>query len=71
MGEGIIGAGTLVETNAIFDIASKNKLRNFLELQDAQFKDENIDITGAELINGQPKHEDLVRKKKMFLEVVE
>lgn len=66
LGEGIIGAGTGGGTNAIFDIAGGvSKLRNF-EPQDAQFKDENIDITGIELINGQPKYEDLVRKKNVF-----
>ena len=44
MGEGIIGAETGGGTNAIFDIAGGvSKLRNF-EPQDAQFKDENIDI---------------------------
>ena len=66
MGEGIIGAGTGGGVNAVFDIAGgASKFKNF-EPQDAQFKDENIDITGVELINGQPKYEDLVRKKNIF-----
>ena len=66
LGEGIIGAGTGGGVNAVFDIAGgASKFKNF-EPQDAQFKDENIDITGVELINGQPKYEDLVRKKNIF-----
>ena len=66
LGEGIIGAGTGGGTNAIFDIAGGvSKLRNF-EPQDAQFKDENINITGVELIKGQPKMYDLVRKQNVF-----
>tara|TARA_Y100001937_G_scaffold77369_1_gene104969 strand:- start:4447 stop:10107 length:5661 start_codon:yes stop_codon:yes gene_type:complete len=66
LGEGIIGAGTGGGTNAIFDIAGGvSKLRNF-EPQDAQFKDENTNITGVELIKGQPKYKDLKRQKNVF-----
>jgi len=66
LGEGIIGAGTGGGTNAIFDIAGgASKFKNF-EPQDAQFKDENIDITGIKLIKGQPKYEDLKRQKNVF-----
>lgn len=66
LGEGIIGAGTGGGINAAFDIAGGvNKFKNF-EPQDAQFKDENIDITGIKLINGQPKYNDLVRQQNVF-----
>ena len=66
LGEGIIGGGTGGGTNAIFDIAGGvSKLRNF-EPQDAQFKDENTNITGVELIKGQPKYKDLKRQKNVF-----
>ncbi len=66
LGEGIIGAGTGGGINAAFDIAGGvNKFKNF-EPQDAQFKDENIDITGIKLIKGQPKYNDLVRQQNVF-----
>tara|TARA_B100000212_G_scaffold269423_1_gene208775 strand:+ start:226 stop:5886 length:5661 start_codon:yes stop_codon:yes gene_type:complete len=66
LGEGIIGAGTGGGINAVFDVAGGlSKFKNF-EPQDAQFKDENIDITGIKLIKGQPKYEDLKRQKNVF-----
>ena len=66
LGEGIIGAGTGGGINAAFDIAGgASKFKNF-EPQDAEFKDESIDITGIELINGQPKYNDLVRQQNVF-----
>ena len=40
-----------------------SKFKNF-EPQDAQFKDENIDITGIKLIKGQPKYRRFRKDKK-------